>query len=117
MISISNIFQNGKYCFFLLTILSNTGVLKLSSSVVFVDCSFCSCSVGCLLRELLGPAVCVAMLLLASRSKVTATVLFSVSSFLLFSLSFFVFLDFHLLPSLSLSLSLMLSSHTLRLDD
>ncbi len=94
MISISNIFQNRKYCFFLLTVLPNTGVLKLSSSVVFVDCSFCSCSTGRLLRELLGPAACVATLLSASRSKVTATVLLSVSSFLLLALSFFVFLTF-----------------------
>jgi hypothetical protein len=76
---------------FLLTVLPNTGVLKLSSSVVLVDCSFCSCSAGCLLHELLGPAVCVATLLLALRSKITATVLLSVSSFLLLALSFFVF--------------------------
>ncbi len=102
---------------FLLTVLPITGVLKLSSSVVFVNCSFCSCSTGCLLRELLGPAVCVATLLLASRSKVTATVLFSVLSFLLLALSFYVFLDFRSLPSLLLSLSLSLSSCTLRLDD
>ncbi len=94
MISISNIFQNGKYCFFLLTVLPNTGMLKLSSSVVFVDCSFCSCSTGRLLRELLGPAVCVATLLSALRSKVTATVSLSVLSFLLLALSFFVFLTF-----------------------
>ncbi len=92
-------------------------MLKLSSSVVFVDCSFCSCSTGRLLHELLGPAVCVATLLLALRSKVTATVLLSVLSFLLLALSFFVFLDFHLLPLLSLLLSLSLSSRTLRLDD
>ncbi len=77
--------------FFLLTELPNTGVLKLSSSVVFVNCSFCSCLMGRLLRELLGPAVCVATLLLASRSKVTATVLLSVSSFLLLALSFLFF--------------------------
>ncbi len=77
--------------FFLLTVLPNTGVLKLSSSVVFVDCSFCSCSTGRLLCELLGPAVCVATLLLASRSKVTATVWLSVSSFLPLALSFFCF--------------------------
>ncbi len=117
IISISNIFQNGKYCFFLLTVLPNTGVLKLSSSVVFVDCSFCSCSTGRLLRELLGPAVCVATLLSALRFKVTATVLLSVLSFLLLALSCFVFLDFCSLLLLSLSLSLLLTSHTLRLDD
>jgi hypothetical protein len=91
MISTSNIFQNGKYCFFLLTVLPNTGVLKLSSSVVFIDCSFYSCLTGRLLRELLGPAVCVATLLSALRSKVTATVSLSVLSFLLLALSFFYF--------------------------
>ncbi len=117
MISTSNIFQKWKILFFLLTKLPNTGVLKLSSSVVFVDCSFCNCLTGCLLRELLGPAVCVATLLSASRSKVTATVLLSVSSFLLLALSFFVFLDFCSLPLLLLSLLLLLSSCTLRLED
>ncbi len=91
MISISNIFQNGKYCFFLLTVLPNTGMLKLSSSVVFADCSFCSCSTGHLLRELLGPAVCVATLLSALRSKVTATLLLSVSSFFAYGVVFFCF--------------------------
>jgi hypothetical protein len=106
MVSINNIFQNGKYCvFFLHTVLSNTCMLLPSASLLFNDSSISLLERS--LPDLIGLAVCVLTCSLASvsvRIEVSAPVLLVVSSFLLLASSFFDFLGGRSLPSLWLSL-------------